>query len=114
LPVEPKPRGFEFSCPNCAGFVYPVEKYFPAWALGEDHPLVQAGLEAAQMLWGGTPKTGRLNFSTNGIYWMGKANIPTIIFAAGDETTAHGVLDQVPLADLVRTAEFYALLPALL
>ncbi len=103
-----------YDTPSYTGFVYPVEKYFPAWAMEEDHALVQAGLKAAQMLWGGTPKTGKLNFSTNGIYWMGKANIPTIIFAAGDETTAHGVLDQVPLADLVRATEFYALLPALL
>jgi putative selenium metabolism hydrolase len=103
-----------YDTPSYTGFVYPVEKYFPAWALGEDHPLVQAGLKAAQMLWGGAPKSGKLNFSTNGTYWMGKANIPTIIFAAGNETTAHGVLDQVPLADLVRATEFYALLPALL
>ena len=66
------------------------------------------------MLWGGTPKTGKLNFSTNGIYWMGKAGIPTITCSQGDETTAHGVLDQVPLADLVQATEFYALLPALL
>jgi len=103
-----------YDTPSYTGAVFPVEKYFPAWALAEDHPLVQAGLEAVQMLWGGAPKTGKLNFSTNGTYWMGKANIPTIICAAGDETAAHGVLDQVPLADLVRATEFYALLPALL
>lgn len=69
---------------------------------------------ACQALRGGTPKPGKLNFSTNGLYGMGKANIPTIIFAAGDETTAHGVNDQGPLDDLVRATEFYALLPALL
>jgi len=103
-----------YNTPSYTGFVFPVEKYFPAWAIGEEHPLVHAGLKASQMLWGGTPKSGKLNFSTNGIYWMGKANIPTIIFAAGNETTAHGVLDQVPLADMVRATEFYALLPALL
>ena len=103
-----------YDTPSYTGFVYPVEKYFPAWVLAEQHPLVQAGLKAARMLWGGEPKSGKLNFSTNGTYWMGKANIPTIIFAAGNETTAHGVLDQVPLADLVRATEFYALLPALL
>ena len=103
-----------YDTPSYTGFVYPVEKYFPAWALAEEHPFVQAGLRTAQMLWGGTPKSGKLNFSTNGTYWMGKANIPTIIFAAGNETTAHGVLDQVPLADLVRATEFYALLPALI
>jgi putative selenium metabolism hydrolase len=103
-----------YNTPSYTGFVLPVEKYFPAWALPEEHPLVQAGLQTSQLLWGGTPHTGKLNFSTNAIYWMGKANIPTIIFAAGKETTAHSVLDQVPLADLVRATEWYALLPALL
>ncbi|OQA26595.1 MAG: putative succinyl-diaminopimelate desuccinylase [Verrucomicrobia bacterium ADurb.Bin345] len=103
-----------YDTPSYTGFKYPVEKYFPAWALDENHPLLKAGLEAHQTLWGGTPKTGKLNFSTNGIYWMGKANIPTIIFAAGDETTAHGTKDQVPIDDMVRATEFYALLPAML
>ena len=118
--ISPKERGairvemLHYDTPSYTGFVYPVEKYFPAWALSEDHPFVQAGLKTAQMLWGGAPKSGKLNFSTNGTYWMGKAGIPTIIFAAGNETTAHGVLDQVPLADLVRATEFYALLPALI
>lgn len=101
-----------YDTPSYTGFTYPVEKYFPAWALDENHPFLEAGLETHRALWGGTPKTGKLNFSTNGIYWMGKANIPTIIFAAGDETTAHGIYDQVPLDDLVRATEFYALLPA--
>ena len=104
----------QYDTPSYTGFVFPVEKYFPAWALDEAHPFVQAGLAASRALWGGEPKTGKLNFSTNGIYWMGKANIPTIIFAAGIETTAHSLLDQVPLADLVRATEWYALLPAVL
>jgi len=104
----------QYDTPSYTGFVVPVEKYFPAWALGEEHPSVQAGLKTAQMRWGGTPRSGKLNFSTNGVYWMGKANIPTIIFAAGNETTAHSVLDQLPLADMVRVTGFYALLPALL
>ncbi len=103
-----------YDTPSYTGFIYPVEKYFPAWALTEEDPFVQAGLRTAQALWGGTPQTGKLNFSTNGIYWMGKAGIPTIIFAAGDETTAHGTHDQVPLEDMVRATEFYALLPAFL
>ena len=36
--------------PSYTGFVFPVDKYFPAWALSEDHPLVQAGLKAGQMI----------------------------------------------------------------
>lgn len=103
-----------YDTPSYTGFVYPVDKYYPAWALPEEHPFVQAGLKTSQMLWGGTPKTGKLNFSTNGIYWAGKAGIPTIIFAAGVETTAHSLRDQVPLDDLVRATEWYALLPTAL
>lgn len=103
-----------YDTPSYTGFVYPVDKYYPAWALADDHPLVLAGLRASQLLWGGTPKTGKLNFSTNGTYWAGKANIPTIIFAAGIETTAHSLLDQVPLNDVVRATEWYALFPAVL
>jgi putative selenium metabolism hydrolase len=118
IPHDDKPlvtvEIMHYDTPSYTGFVYPVEKYFPAWALAEDDPLVQAGLRTSEALWGGTAKTGKLNFSTNAIYWMGKARIPTIIFAAGVETTAHSLLDQVPLDDLVRATEWYALLPAML
>jgi putative selenium metabolism hydrolase len=103
-----------YETPSYTGFVYPVDKYYPAWAFPEDHPLVQAGLKTSELLWGGKAKTGKLNFSTNGTYWAGKAGIPTIIFAAGIETTAHSLIDQVPLDDLVRATEWYALLPAVL
>lgn len=36
--------------PSYTGFVFPVEKYFPAWALEEQHPLVQAGLRARSLI----------------------------------------------------------------
>jgi hypothetical protein len=45
---------------------------------------------------------------------MGKAGIPSIGFGPGDEIHAHTVIDQVPLDDVVRATEWYALLPALL
>jgi putative selenium metabolism hydrolase len=111
---EVKVEMLSYATPSYTGFVLPVEKYFPAWALPEEHSLVQAGLHASRALWGASAHTGKLNFSTNGTYWMGKAGIPTIIFAAGKETTAHSILDQVPLEDLVRATEWYALLPAFL
>ncbi len=100
--------------PSYTGFVFPVDKYFPAWAVEEDHPLVQAGQEARR--WMGLPDapSGKWNFSTNGVYWAGKAGIPAIGFAPGDEETAHTVIDRVKLDEVVKATEFYAVLPALI
>jgi putative selenium metabolism hydrolase len=99
--------------PSYTGFVFPVDKIFPAWALPEDHPLVQAGVEAGAKLWGAPIATGKWDFSTNGIYWMGKAGIPSIGFGPGDEIHAHTTIDQVKLDDVVRATEWYALLPGM-
>jgi putative selenium metabolism hydrolase len=100
--------------PSYTGFVFPVDKYFPAWAIEEDHPLVAAGQQARQMI--GLPEkpSGKWEFSTNGIYWAGKAGIPSIGFGPGDERVAHSVDECVPLDDVVKATEFYALLPGLL
>jgi len=104
----------KYTEPSYTGFVFPVDKYFPAWALDESHPLVEAGLEATQII--GLPQhpAGKWNFSTNGIYWMGKAGIPSIGFGPGEEETAHTTQDSVLLADVVKSTEFYAILPALI
>jgi putative selenium metabolism hydrolase len=98
--------------PSYTGFVFPVDKYFPAWALEDNHPLVVAGQKARQAI--GLPESasGKWNFSTNGIYWAGKAGIPSIGFGPGDEETAHTTRDSVPLNDMVQATEFYAALPA--
>ncbi|MDX2160085.1 MAG: YgeY family selenium metabolism-linked hydrolase [bacterium] len=103
-----------YDAPSYTGFVFPLEKIYPAWALAEDHPYVQAGVTAGELLWGSKPATGKWDFSTNGTYWTGKAGIPSIGFGPGDEIHAHTVIDQVPLNDVVRSTEWYALLPALI
>jgi putative selenium metabolism hydrolase len=104
----------QYAEPSYTGFVFPVDKYFPAWALAEDHPLVQAGLDAARQIGLPDHPAGKWNFSTNGIYWAGKAGIPSIGFGPGEEETAHTVNDSVILEDVVKAAEFYAVLPALI
>lgn len=100
--------------PSYTGFVFPVEKYFPAWALDEDHDLVQAGLKARELIGLEYEPAGKWSFSTNGIYWAGKANIPSIGFGPGDEVTAHTVMDSVRLDDVVKATEFYAIIPSLI
>ncbi len=47
--------------PSYTGFVLPVDKYFPAWALDETHPLVQAALATTERAFGaarGAPASG--------------------------------------------------------
>lgn len=100
--------------PSYTGFVFPVEKVFPAWALPPEHPLLQAAESDYRAVYGREPAVGKWDFSTNGIYWMGKANIPSIGFGPGDERYAHTVLDQVPAAEVVEAARFYAALPLFL
>ncbi len=99
--------------PSYTGFVFPLDKIYPAWAYDESDAVVQAGVEAGKTLYGEIG-TGKWDFSTNGIYWAGKAGIPSIGFAPGDEIHAHTVLDQVPLEDVVKSTEWYALFPAIL
>lgn len=100
--------------PSYTGFVFPVSKYYPAWLLDDDHPFVQAGQETVKALWGEDRQLGTWDFSTNGTYWAGKAGIPSIGFGPGDENYAHTNLEQVPLDDVVKATEFYALLPKIL
>ncbi len=100
--------------PSYTGFVFPVDKYYPAWALEEAHPIVQAGQETIRELWNETRPSGKWSFSTNGTYWAGKAGIPSIGFGPGDEIHAHTIIDQVSLDDVVAATEFYALFPKML
>ncbi len=100
--------------PSYTGFVFPVDKYFPAWSLDEEHPLVSAGQKVREAIGLPAAPSGKWDFSTNGIYWAGKAGIPSIGFGPGDERVAHAVLECVSLDDVVKATEFYALLPAAL
>jgi len=118
IPEESKDRvkveALFYDVPSYTGFVFPVDKYFPAWAIAEDHPLVQAGLETRRLIGLEDAPAGKWAFSTNGIYWAGKAGIPSIGFGPGDEVTAHTVNDCVRLDDVVKAAEFYALIASLI
>jgi putative selenium metabolism hydrolase len=100
-----------YDTPSYTGYVFPLNKYFPAWLQEESHPLVQAGQKTIQDLWGENRPLGTWDFSTNGTYWAGKAGIPSIGFGPGDEETAHTMIENVSLDDMVSATEFYAYLP---
>ncbi|MFN3333096.1 MAG: YgeY family selenium metabolism-linked hydrolase, partial [Caldilinea sp.] len=59
----------KYAEPSYTGFVFPVDKYFPAWALDESHPLVQAARATTELACGQRAATGKWDFSTNGTYW---------------------------------------------
>lgn len=99
--------------PSYNGYRRAVEQVFPAWVFEESHPFVQAAVATSRAL-GLDITTGKWNFSTNGAYWAGTAKVPSIGFGPGKEEVVHTIDEHVRVDDVVRAAEWYALLPACL
>lgn len=104
----------EFHDTSWTGLCVHQEKYFPTWVLDENHPLVKAGISAATEARGEGPRVSRWIFSTNGVAFMGRFQIPSIGFGPGDEWLAHTANEYVRISDLYKAACFYALLPSAL
>ena len=84
------------------------KKYFPAWLLEEEHPLVQMGTRTVKMALGYEPQIIGWRFSTDGVATKGELGIPTIGFGPGEESQAHSPDEQIPVADVVKAARVYA------
>jgi putative selenium metabolism hydrolase len=97
--------------PAYTGLVLETEKYFPTWTLEVEHPLVRAGVSAAEIALGSSPSVDKWTFSTNGVSSAGRLGIPTIGFGPSEERWAHTVDDQCPVDHLVAAMAFYAALP---
>jgi len=100
-----------YETPSYTGLRYPMEKYYPTWALDESHPVTQAAIAAYEALWSKTPVVDKWTFSTNGVGSMGLMGVPTIGFGPGEEDVAHSVIERVPIRHLVEAAQFYAVFP---
>ena len=101
-----------YNTPSYKGLVYDTEKYFPTWIMEEDHIAVQAAVETYQTLFQEVvAQVGSWTFSTNGVSIAGKFGIPCVGFGPGKEEHAHSVNDQVTVAQLVKSAAFYAAFP---
>ncbi|HYG57102.1 MAG TPA: YgeY family selenium metabolism-linked hydrolase, partial [Symbiobacteriaceae bacterium] len=61
-----------YSDPSWTGYQKDVAKDYPTWVLPEEHPLVQAGADAAETILGRRPGISRWVFSTDGIATAGQ------------------------------------------
>lgn len=88
-----------------------LQKFFTAWELPREHPLVVSCLDTYKALFKTSPKILLWPFCSNGSYTMGGKGIPTIVFGPGEERFAHSANEQVKVEHLVKATIFYALLP---
>lgn len=81
---------------------------YPAWLLPNDHPLLLQSLASLEHSLGRRPAVGIWAFSTDGVYTMGEAGIPTLGFGPGDARLAHTSDEAIRLSDVHLAAEAYA------
>jgi putative selenium metabolism hydrolase len=98
----------EFEYTSYTGYRCQGVEHYPAWMLPENHPLVQTAARAVRSVTGERPSIGRWNFSTDGVYTMGVAGIPTVGIGPGDETQAHTADEHISLSDCYTAARIYA------
>lgn len=119
---------YKYERPSWKGLVYPIECYFPTWALPKDHKVVKTLEEAYHNLYGDSriggipeveterksrPLTDKWTFSTNGVAIMGRNKIPCIGFGPGAEAQAHAPNEMTWKQDLVVCAAVYAAVPTI-
>ncbi|MDO5564434.1 MAG: YgeY family selenium metabolism-linked hydrolase [Eubacteriales bacterium] len=120
---------YKYDRPSYKNLVYPIECYFPTWAIPRDHKVTKALEKAYVSLFGKkrigldpkmTPKqkerrkatlVDKWTFSTNGVTIMGRNKIPCIGFGPGAESEAHAPNEHTWKKDLVTCAATYAALP---
>jgi putative selenium metabolism hydrolase len=81
-------------------------KFFPAWELDAEHPLVERALRGLRAS-GLDPRLSAYRFCTNAAYSMGIAGIPTIGFGPGTEADAHVVDERLSVEAVEKAARGY-------
>ena len=98
----------EYENTSYTGYQARQHNYFPAWALEEEHLLLQTALQVVKKTLGYRPDIGQWGFSTDGVYTMGVAGIPTIGLGPGEEKYAHTADEQIRLEDVFKATSVYA------
>jgi putative selenium metabolism hydrolase len=96
------------------GLVYPMEKYYPTWTVGDDLPWIGMARQAYLGVLGREPIVDKWTFSTNGVAIAGIHGIPCIGLGPGHEAEAHSANESCPVEHLSEAAAFYAALAALI
>jgi len=81
---------------------------YPVWLLPQEHPLLKQTSASLEKSLGRKPVVGTWTFSTDGVYTLGEAGIPTIGFGPGDDSLAHTSDENIPLTDVHQAAQAYA------
>ncbi len=102
----------EYHAVSYTGYTCDAREFYPAWVMPEDHPLVTAAVRAVRAQLKRRPQVGRWDFSTEGVYTAGVADIPTVGFGPGDPHHAHTADEYVRLSDVYAATEVYARLAA--
>ena len=92
--------------PTYTGTSLSKDKWFPAWVLEDDHPLLINAIRGLESI-GLTAQLGSYNFCTNAAYSMGEAGIPTIGFGPSTEKMAHIVNEYVEIEALRQATRGY-------
>jgi putative selenium metabolism hydrolase len=106
--VQAKVRLAEFDYTSYTGYRCQDKEHYPAWVVPEAHTLVQATVHAVREVTGARPPIGKWDFSTDGVYTMGVAGIPTVGLGPGEETQAHTADEHIRLAECYTAAQIYA------
>ena len=98
----------EYTSTSFTGYKARAKAFFAPWAVERDHPLVQQVCRAVRAELGYRPAIDKWDFSTDGVYTMGVAGIPTVGFGPGEEQYAHTADERIRLDDVVLAAQGYA------
>ena len=85
-------------------------KFYPAWSMDPSHPLIQRSKSILTETMNSPVNIGKWDFSTDGVFTAGKADILTFGYGPGNEVQAHRPNEHLPIEQLVAAAKGYAAL----